>query len=321
MRRITIFTLDTPYREHLAIEGFEFGDENAEKTVAIVGSMRGNEFEQTFVCAELVRRLAEMEERCLTDRTKGVLVIPSVNPFSMNVAKRFWPVDNTDINRMFPGYDEGETTQRIAAGVFSAVSPYAYGIQMCSYYLSGDFSPHVRVTHVNDRSVESLAMADDFGLPYVVEHQPSSFDTTTLSYNWQVWETRAFSVYSRDMGGLDVGIASMVEDCIMRFLAARGVLTTADSGGMRSVHFDEANLVRVRTTKAGGFLLRTVNVGDRVQRDQELGRVIDAMDGHVRERLLSPVDGRVFFEHMDPLVNQYTICFALVASHGWEHAE
>ena len=35
----------------------------------------------------------------------------------MNVGKRFFPVDNTDINRMFPGYDKGETTQRLADGV------------------------------------------------------------------------------------------------------------------------------------------------------------------------------------------------------------
>ena len=35
----------------------------------------------------------------------------------MNIGKRFWSADNTDINRMFPGYNLGETTQRIAAGV------------------------------------------------------------------------------------------------------------------------------------------------------------------------------------------------------------
>jgi hypothetical protein len=33
---------------------------------------------------------------------------------------------------MFPGYDAGETTQRIAAGVFEKIKDYEYGIQFAS---------------------------------------------------------------------------------------------------------------------------------------------------------------------------------------------
>ena len=62
-------------------------------------------------------------------------MIPAANAFSMNIHKRFWPVDNTNVNRMFPGYDKGETTQRIAADIFEAVSSYDYGIQLASFYL------------------------------------------------------------------------------------------------------------------------------------------------------------------------------------------
>ncbi len=47
-----------------------------------------------------------------------ILILPSINLYSMNIQKRFWSTDNTDINRMFPGYCLGETTQRIAAGRF-----------------------------------------------------------------------------------------------------------------------------------------------------------------------------------------------------------
>lgn len=62
-------------------------------------------------------------------------MVPSVNHFSINIGKRFWPSDNTDINRMFPGYKEGETTQRIAAGVFENIKDYSYGIQFASFYI------------------------------------------------------------------------------------------------------------------------------------------------------------------------------------------
>ena len=39
--------------------------------------------------------------------TRTLMVIPCCNPYSVNVKKRFWSIDNTDINRMFPGYDKG----------------------------------------------------------------------------------------------------------------------------------------------------------------------------------------------------------------------
>ena len=71
-----------------------------------------------YTCARLVKALAEIEQRGNLLPGHEILVIPCANRFSMNVGKRFWPMDGSDINRMFPGYDLGETTQRIAAGLF-----------------------------------------------------------------------------------------------------------------------------------------------------------------------------------------------------------
>lgn len=36
-------------------------------------------------------------------------------------------------------------------------------------------------------------------LPYVVMRKPEPIDTTTLNYNWQTWETNAFSVYTKEI--------------------------------------------------------------------------------------------------------------------------
>ena len=59
-----------------------------------------------------------LENHGFLQKGLSVTVIPSANPFSMNIGKRFWAMDDTDINRMFPGYNKGETTHRIAAGLF-----------------------------------------------------------------------------------------------------------------------------------------------------------------------------------------------------------
>lgn len=107
--------------------------------------MRGDEVGQQYVCSQVVKELSNLENKGLIPKDVSIAVIPSCNPFSMNIGKRFWTMDDTDINRMFPGYNLGETTQRIAAGLFEYLQGYEYGIQMASFYMPGDFVPHVRI--------------------------------------------------------------------------------------------------------------------------------------------------------------------------------
>lgn len=312
MRALALHRLETPYREPMIMRGYEFGDRNGTRAAAIVGSTRGNEVQQDYICARLVSRLAALEEEGgIAPRTR-VLVVPCVNPFSMNIDSRFWPLDKTDINRSFPGDAHGETTERLAAGLFSTVRSYALGIQLCSFYMPGDFEPHVRVTRAGAISDESLLLADDFGLPYVVAKRPGPFDTKMLNYNWQVCGTHAFSLYSQATDVIDEASAQVVEDGILRFLEARNVLRAGVGPGVRPMHLDEARLVDVRTTQAGGFLVGKVRAGARVRRGEPLAEVLDTYDTHVRERLVSPVDGTVFFCRVNPLVQQDIICFRVV---------
>ena len=52
-----------------------------------------------------------------------VRILPAVNVLGLNTRSRLWPFDGSDLNRMFPGYDAGETTQRIASAVLAATEP------------------------------------------------------------------------------------------------------------------------------------------------------------------------------------------------------
>ena len=110
--------------------------------------------------------MKQLEEEGRISPGHKILIIPSCNPSSINIQKRFWPIDNTDINRMFPGYDLGETTQRIADGVFKEIQDYEYGIQFTSFYMPGDFVPHVRYMKEGYTTSEE---AKKFGMKYIVE--------------------------------------------------------------------------------------------------------------------------------------------------------
>lgn len=137
-----------------------------------------------------------LENHGFLQKGLSVTVIPSANHFSMNIGKRFWTMDDTDINRMFPGYNKGETTQRIAAGLFEKLQGYEYGIQKASFYMPGEFIPHVRIVKT---ALDYADEGKDFGLPYVSVSEPAPFDTTLCKLQLAELEHQSFlSVWWRN---------------------------------------------------------------------------------------------------------------------------
>ena len=193
MKKEIIYSMKGPFRDEMRVTGFKFG--KGEKSACIVGAIRGNEIQQLYVCSQLIKVLKELENKGAINSDNEILVIPSVNSYSMNIGRRFWPGDESDINRMFPGDVNGEATERIAAGIFEKTQGYSYGIQFASFYRPGDFVPHIRMM---ETGYQSPSLANLFGMPYVVIRKPKPYDTTTLNYNWQLWKTNAFSVYTKE---------------------------------------------------------------------------------------------------------------------------
>lgn len=101
MIREVIYEIKALYRDDFRVTGFRLGQ--GEPSVCIIGSLRGNEFQQIYVCSQLIRKLSILESKGRITEGKEILVIPCGNPYSVNTQKRFWTIDNTDINRMFPG--------------------------------------------------------------------------------------------------------------------------------------------------------------------------------------------------------------------------
>lgn len=307
MEKELIYAIPSIYRDDFRIYGYRFGQ--GEKTLCVIGSMRGNEYQQIYTCSQLIKTLKQLEKEGKLDEEKEILVIPSLNPCSMNIEKRFWPTDNTDINRMFPGYPLGETTQRIAAGVFEKISGYKNGIQFPSFYMPGKFSPHVRIMKTGYENVEK---ARQFGLPFIVLKVPKPYDTTTLNYNWQIWETDAFSIYGTSTDQLDEESAENIIECILRFMKVNDMVKEQEIGnGEESRVLSDRELLTVRPKKSGIYK-GLISVREQVVKGQLLAYVLDSCEGDVIEELRAPADGVIFFAHDKPLVYANTAVIKLL---------
>ena len=198
---------------------------------------------------------------------------------------------------------------RIAAGIFEQIKDYRYGIQFASFYMPGNFVPQVRVMKTG---MENIELAKQFGLPYVVLHHPRSFDTTTLNYNWQIWETDAFSIYTTSTSAVDKESAKQAVDAVLNFLSKQGIIQHRGYEGFISRVVESHDFVNVRTAFAG-FFEKIAEAGERVDKGQILAKIVDPYTGDVRQEIVSPIEGIIAFAHNESMAYQNTAVYKLIA--------
>ncbi len=306
MDKEIIFELDGLYRDKFLIEGFKFGHGN--RAACIVGACRGNEIQQMYICSQIIKVLKRLEEHGNIINGNEILVIPSINHYSTNVGKRFWATDNIDINRSFPGNEEADTTKKIAAAVFERVKGYNYGIQFTSFYMPGDFIPHVRMM---ETGYQSAGLANLFGTQYVLIRKPKPFDITTLNYNWQMNGTNAFSLYAGGNESIDEKTARQAVSSVLRFFTRMGIIKYNNHSGYIASVIYEDDLMEVHT-KTAGMYRRFKEPGDPVFHGDVIGEITDPYEGEVLDTLVSPTDGIVFFAHNKPIVMENTVLYKII---------
>lgn len=168
--------------------------------------------------------------------------------------------------------------------------------------------PHICIMKTG---FEDTALAEKFGMPYVLMRNPRPYDTTTLNYNWQIWETKAFSLYTTTTEQINPVSARRGVRSVMNFLAAQGILRYRGHGGYLSRIVDDSALIPVRAA-AAGLLEAAVAVEQEVKKGALLARILNPVDGELLARVTAPADGVVFFIDSGPLTYEHTAVFKLI---------
>ena len=126
------------------------------------------------------------------------------------------------------------------------------------------------------------------------------YDTATLNYNWQVWNTEAFSLYTTATEQIDPNGAGQAVLAVMNFLSAQGIIRYQVPVLAESKVVTDTNLISVRTSESGVFEA-LVKAGEEVKTGQPLANIIHPYESELIEILYAPVDGKIFFIHNAPL--------------------
>lgn len=220
-------------------------------------------------------------ERVQPDQFTGRLkIVPQANPLAMEVDSRVAPVDHLDLNRVFPGDENGSYTERLAHSITrNAIENADVVID-----LHGGGSWCVNAFAFRFKGSEELAEA--FNPPFVLD-APKREGTLTRYANGQ-----GSKVTAVEMGGRCVeekAWAEYIATGIERCLINAGAVDKKELGYERkTVQVGPSKVLR---PPKGGLLIPEVDasaVGTIVDKGTLLGRLVDPASMAVLEDFRAP---------------------------------
>ena len=150
----TVVSMGLPVAENLVIKKNRLTSENLPadaKRIAIVTGTHGDELEGQFVCYELNRRIQEHPEYL-----NGIVdIYPSFNPLGMDSIIRGIPMFDLDMNRIFPGYEEGPMAETVARKLVDDLA----GADMCiDIHASNIYLKEMPQVRINEHTAEEDLM-------------------------------------------------------------------------------------------------------------------------------------------------------------------
>ena len=266
----------------------------------LTGANHGDEYEGPIALQDLANRID-------IDRVQGrVIIIPMLNFPAFQAAQRVSPIDQLNMNRVFPGKPKGSVTELIADYITNALLP------MCDYVLdihSGgktlEFLPFAAYHELEDKSQQAACEAATlaFAAPYYISL--IEIDAGGM-YDTQAEEMGKVFV-STELGGGGTATPATAEigkRGVHNFLVHAGILDAEIiQPPQPSIKLDMTQDGAYVFAEHNGLLEPCVGLGDKVRKGDLIARV------HSTERTgtkpvdyLASSDGMIVGRHFPSLI-------------------
>jgi predicted deacylase len=226
--------------------------------------------------------IQQVLERKRTQLTGSLQIVFAANPLAVVADKRNSPLDDLDLNRIFPGKDDGSHSERIAAALMPIITDTNVLID-----LHGGGSWCVNAFTFSFPGSEKLAALVD--VPFVV---PIDNREGQLSYYARQAGAKVIAI---EMGGRsrdELRWRDRLSASLERILTVSEVLepVTTDDFEQQAVTVTDLKVLR---PSYGGVLIPEVredSIGHCVPQGTLLGTVVDVGTMATKERLLAPYE-------------------------------
>lgn len=278
-------------------------------TALLTGGNHGDEYEGPIALFELARTLqaGEVQGR--------VIIVPVMNPPAFRAGTRTSPIDQGNLNRLFPGSPVGTPTAKIADYFTRHLLPLAdYVLDFHSGGRTLDFIPFAAGHRLDDRELEDRTFQAvlAFGAPYAVRMREidavGMYDTTA--------EAMGKVFVTTELGGGGTSRAATVR------LARRGATNILRHAGILPGGVEPAAGRLLDMPSSDCFTFATdesliepcVDLGEPVRRGDTLARVYAiGRTGCAPRDYAAALDGILAARHFPGLVKAGD-CIAVVAT-------
>ncbi len=241
---------------------------------------------------EIIRRLLSHK---FIDRIKGTLIaIPVVNVYGFVSKSRYLP-DRRDLNRSFPGSENGSMAARLAHVLMTQIIPHCtHIIDLHTGAVYRENLPQIRANLQGEAELEALAQA--FGVPVILNAKllEGSFREAAHANGISVLLYEAGEALRFDEVAIRAGVKGVLQ--VMRALGMR-----AKSKKPRKSGALVANTTRWVRAAQSGILRSLVATGSKVEIGDLLAYINNPL-GENTEELVSPVSGIIIGKTNLPLV-------------------
>lgn len=294
----TVVSMELPVDEHLQIRKNRIMPAQLtgnEKRIAVVTGTHGDELEGQFVCYELLRRL-----NAEPDRLKGIVdVYPALNPLGIDSITRGIPMFDLDMNRIFPGNENGPMMETLVARIMKDLT----GADLCvDIHASNIFLMELPQVRINELTADVLVpLARQVDVDFVWVHASSTVLESTLAYSLNQAGTPTLVV---EMG---VGMRITREYGLRLTNGILNVMKTLGmwEGGVEPVRdpivSTDGKVGYLNAEKAGIYVPR-VQIGEYVEEGMLLGEILNPLTGEVEQAVTAPIPGLLFTRREYPVV-------------------
>lgn len=271
---------------------------NGMKRISIVTGIHGDELEGQYVCYELQRRINEDFESL-----KGIVdIYPAMNPLGIDSIERGIPAFDLDMNRLFPGNEDGNMTEYLAAEIIKDVSgsDLVMDIHASNIYLTE--IPQIRINELNEKELVPLAQKSNVDFIWV--HGASTVLEATFAYSLNCTGTPCLVV---EMGvGMRITktYGDQLVDGILNLMKEMGIWNGKTTEVRKPIISKNPDDVCFLNASTGGLFVPAVKHWQKLKKGDLIGQIIDPLEGKVLDDIFSPVNGILFTIRDYPIVDE-----------------
>lgn len=297
----TVVSVGLPVDETLRIRKNRLtptaGLSGGEKRISIVTGTHGDELEGQYVCYELQRRIREHPEFLV-----GIVdVYPTLNPLGIDSITRGIPAFDLDMNRIFPGAEDGSMPEYIAARIIEDLTGSDMVIDI---HASNIFLREVPQVRINTLSRDALVpYAKKLNVDFVWIHAAATVLESTLAYSLNSIGTPTLVV---EMGvGMRITreYGDRLVDGIFALMKDLGIWTGKTIIPNEPIISEDGEVSFINAGSSGVFVPAVEHWKD-VRYGQHIGDILDPLTGEIAQRILAQADGIVFTLREYPIVSE-----------------